>query len=248
MTRKLVATYVHSFRFERNHYRCLLSNNAGDDDDDTDVDAHAETTYHWILFSLIFGLWADVTSAVILSVIYRSPLDIKSVHKIPADDDRNCGGTFIVLFLAPFSWALICFSVGYASIQFADNSSCGGNGGSGLRGYLMYSGVFLAILSALLLVLSSIIICFSCGTPMRCVAGCCNSVRHRIHSMILSKAPYLDLWWQLQGVIWSYRTGSFSLGVAILTGMTGVFGEVLALLGSCAPESVQELVGPIMSS
>ena len=44
----------------------------------------ASLTNGLMMFTLIFGLWVEVFSATALSLIYRSPLDIKSVHKIPS--------------------------------------------------------------------------------------------------------------------------------------------------------------------
>lgn len=182
-------------------------------------------------------------SAIILCCVYRSPLDIKSVHKIPANDNRHCGGAFVVHVLAPLSWALICLSVGAASIKFAENSSCGGEGGSGLKGYLQYSGIVMVVLGGALFVLFSALVLFSCAGPTSCAVGFCASVRRGVHSVVLAKAPYVDLWWQLQGVIWSYRAGSFSLAAAIVTGAISALGEVLTAIGSSSPDPVEKRAG-----
>lgn len=224
------------------------------DDEDTPQE-NASSTYGWMMFSLILGLWVDVFSAVALSVIYRSPLDIKSAHKIPPGDMRNCGGTAMINFLAPFFWGLVYFSGGFVSIMYGENSPCGGGvGGSALEEYLRYSGVLMALFSAGMLMLSVIILPVVCcssstqdvhrtGTPRR---GCCTRTRDMLHKRVLSKSPIFDLGWQLQGVVLSYRVGAFSLATAFLVGSSGVVGEVLAAFGSLAPEEVQELVGPII--
>lgn len=205
----------------------------------------ASVTNGVMMFTLIFGLWVDVFSALTLSLIYRSPLDIKSVHKIPYDDVRNCGGMVIVFFLAPFSWAVIYLFGGVASIYFATNSSCGGQGGAGAEAYLAVSGIIMTFGGLFMLALSALILFFSCGSPLRRTDGCCASVRRRISKTLLSKGPYFDFFWQMQGLVWTYRTGGLGLIEFISIGTSGVLGEVLAACGSLAPDIVQELAGPL---
>lgn len=61
-----------------------------DDDFSEDDDTLQENnTYAWMMTLLIFGLCLDVSSAIFLSAMYHSPLDIKSAHKIPPGDTRN---------------------------------------------------------------------------------------------------------------------------------------------------------------
>lgn len=209
------------------------------------IDREAELTNGVMMFTLIFGLWVEVFSAIILSLKYRSPLDIKSVHKIPSDDMRSCGASVIINFLAPFSWAIIYLFGGLASIYFGSNSSCGGQGGAGVEFYLLFSGLVMTFGGLLMLALSILILFFSCGSPTRHTDGCCTAFRRNVRKRILSKGPYLDLFWQLQGSIWSYRTGGFGLVTFIFVSASGVFGEVLAACGSIAPDIVQELAGPL---
>lgn len=99
-----------------------------------------------MMFTLVFGLWVDVLSAFSLSLIYRSPLDIKSVHKIPSNDMRHCGGSVIVHSLAPFSWALIYSAGRGVSTSFSIMSSCVGQRGSGLEDCLSLSGAAMWVL------------------------------------------------------------------------------------------------------
>lgn len=231
---------------------CFDEAGFGKDDDVTssaeleaERDREAELTNGVMMFTLIFGLWVEVFSASILSLKYRSPLDIKSVHKIPSDDMRSCGASVIINFLAPFSWAIIYLFGGIASIYFATNSSCGGQGGSGVELYLALSGLVMTFGGLLMLALSILILFFSCGSPTRHTDGCCAAFRRNVRKRILSNGPYLDLFWQLQGSVWSYRTGGFGLLAFIFVSASGVFGEVLAACGSLAPDIVQELAGPL---
>lgn len=225
------------------------------DDDDNTPEENAENTYFYTMFSLILGLWVDVFSAVILSVIYRSPLDIKSVHKIPSGDMRSCGGTLMINFLAPFSWGLVYFAGGFTSLMYGGNSPCeDGVGGSAFEEYLGVTGVLMCLFSVVMLVLSAVMLivaCCSCstqeahrlGTPPPPI-GCCTRTRQILHKGVLSMSPVYDIGWQLQGVILSYRVGVFSLATALSVGASGVLGEVLAAYGSFAPEEVQVLAGP----
>ena len=205
----------------------------------------ASLTNGLMMFTLIFGLWVEVFSATALSLIYRSPLDIKSVHKIPSDDMRSCGASVIIHFLAPFSWAMIYLCGGLASMSFSRNSSCGGQGGSGLEFYLVFSGVIMTFGGLLMLAVSTLILFFSCGSPTRRTDRCCAACRKKVNKLVLSKGPYLDIFWQLQGSVWSYRTGGFGLLAVIFVGASGVFGEVMAAFGSLAPDIVRELAGPL---
>lgn len=167
----------------------------------------ANRTYIIVMFVLIFGLVVELVSAIVLSRIYRSPLDIKSVHKIPSDDLRNCGGNMMVFFLAPFSWAVIYLIGGIASVLYGLHASCGGKGGQGLSVYLSVSGVFMELLGLGFLVTSLVTLCFSFGSPSKCTDGCCAQARRGVSRRILSKGALVEIFWILQGVVWSYRTG-----------------------------------------
>ncbi len=226
-----------------------------DDDDDT-PEENAESTYSRMMVLLVLGLWIDVFSAITLSVIYRSPLDIKSAHKIPPGDMRHCGATCMINFLGPFSWFLVYLFGGLISASFGKHSPCGGGqGGSGMEQYLVISGGLMLLTSFAMLLISVIMLLAACcststheaqrrGTypPPR---GCCARLRDRLHRAVLSKGPIFDIGWQLQGVLLSYRVGSFSLSTAFLVAASGVVGEVLCAFGSLAPEAVQDLLGPI---
>lgn len=226
-----------------------------EDDDDT-PEENAESTYSWMMFLLVLGLWIDVFSAVTLSVIYRSPLDIKSAHKIPPGDMRHCGATCMINFLGPFSWFLVYLFGGIISASFGKRSPCGeAQGGSGLETYLGISGALMLLTSFAMLLVSVIMLLAACCSSSTYEAkrlgknpppqGCRTRVRDWLHKKVLSKGPIFDIGWQLQGVLISYRVGSFSLSTAFLVAASGVVGEVLAAFGSLAPEAVQELLGPI---
>jgi len=226
-----------------------------DDDDDT-PEENADRAYSYMMFLLVLGLWIDVFSAVTLSAIYRSPLDIKSAHKVPPGDMRHCGGTCMINFLGPFSWFLVYLFGGLISVHFGQNLPCGGGqGGSGFEDYLVISGGLMLFTSFAMLLMSAIMLLAACCSSSTYEAnrrsthppprGCCARIRDSLHKRVLSKSPMFDLGWQLQGVLLSYRVGAFSLSTAVLVAASGVLGEVLAAFGSLAPEAVQELAGPM---
>ena len=130
-------------------------------------------------------------------------------------------------------------------MSFSRNSSCGGQGGSGLEFYLVFSGVIMTFGGLLMLAVSTLILFFSCGSPTRRTDRCCAACRKKVNKFVLSKGPYVDIFYQLQGSVWSYRTGGFNLLTFILVGASGVLGEVLAACGSREPDTVQELAGPL---
>lgn len=171
------------------------------------MDVKAKATYYVVLSVLTFGLVVEIVSALVLSSVYRSPLDIKCVHKIPPDDLRSCGGTMIIFFLAPFSWAVIYLIGGLASALYGLFASCGGNGGQGLDIYLGWSGLIMMIVGFGLLITSVVTFCFSFGSPSRCTDHCCATARRGVSRRILSKGALFEIFWILQGVVWSYRTG-----------------------------------------
>ncbi|CAM9512885.1 unnamed protein product [Ectocarpus fasciculatus] len=232
-----------------------------DEDDDDAPEENASEAYGRLLFILVLGLLVDFVSAVLLSLVYRSPLDIKSVHKIPPGDMRHCGGTCLVHFVAPFSWGLIYLVGGVVSGSYGDNAPCGGGaGGDGMETYLTVSGALMIFFGLGMLALSFVTLMLACcssksssssssqqpppAAPPR-QGGCCSRARDAVHKRVMSKSPLFDLAWQVQGVVLSYRAGAVSLGSALLLASSGVLGEVLAAFGSLAPEDIQELVGPI---
>lgn len=212
--------------------------NLGDDDyipENTGV-----IVYVVFWFTLAFGLFVDVVSAVVLSMVYKSPLDMKSVHKIPVGDMRGCGGVAIVHFLTPFSWGVIYFCGGLISIMYGKNAPCEGNGGGCLETYLFISGALMALFGLVMLVLSPIMLLFACTSSFEsCSKGCCARVRDIMHKGLLSKGRFFNCGWQLQGVVLMYRSGVFSFPLGIVLGVVEGFGEVLAAHGSFAP-------GPIL--
>lgn len=239
--------------FEISKLSVCFDGYVGDDDDmhDTDnlnaaIDSNATFTYGITMFTLVFGFWVELLSTFALSTIYRSPLDIKSVHKVPPDDLRHCGASIIVNFLAPFSWAVIYVSGGLASVYHSAHSSCKGQGGSGLELYLLLSGSFMMASGFGMLGISGFILICSCGSPTRATDRCCAVARRRIHDGLLTKGPYLHVFWQVQGAIWSYRAGGFGLASVLFVGLGGVFGELLSAFGSLAPDIVvQGLAGSL---
>ena len=197
-----------------------------------------------VIALLVFGLVTELISAVVLSSQYRSPLDIKSMRKVPPDTIRSCGGASVVVnFLAPFSWGVIYTCGSYVTIQVDTFASCGGHEGSGLVMYLVVSGLFIFLVGLSLLALAVFMLIFSCGSPARCTDNCCAAVRRAYSRRILSIAALLDVFWQVQGSVWLYRTGGVDGSVFVVLVVLCIVGGVLAALGSGAPDSTQELPG-----
>lgn len=200
--------------------------------------------YRLMMFILIFGLVVDVVAALALSIIYESPLGIKSVHNIPFDDNRHCVGSFIMFFVAPFSWTVIYTCGGLASILYIPFSSCEGQGGVGLLVYLGISGSLMGLVGLGILVVTVLTLPFSCGSPTTFTDGCCTSCRRMVHKRILSKGPYIGQFWQLQGLVWSYRVSGLGLPAVVAFGLSGIAGGVLSFLASVAPDAVEALTAP----
>ena len=197
----------------------------------------ASLTRDIVMFALGYSLLAEVVSVIALSVTYRSPLDMKSVHKVPPNDVRNCCASMNVFFLAPFSWALIYLLGGTASIYYSLNSSCEGQGGSYLELYLQVSGVIMVFGGVLFLGVSVFSVWLACE-PCRAAEGCYRTAREAMNKRILKKGLFIDTFWILQGVVWSYRTGAFAQDVSVLLGVFSVLGEGLAAFGSVALDVV----------
>lgn len=219
------------------------------DDDDT-PQQKANETYHSLLVSLVFGLLVDVFSAVSLSVIYRSPLDIKSVHKIPREATWTTKTAIcIVTFLAPLFWCVVYFAGGVVSMNYGSSSLCGGGaGGLALDWYLQFSGWVMLSFGLFMIGLSfqmCIVATNGGGNVNRRYCGCCCWDRDGVHQKVLSLGPLLDFGWQVQGVLLSYRTGALSPIMAFAIGLVAAVGEGLAAFGSFAPEAVQEFAGPV---
>lgn len=229
-----------------------------EDDDDT-PEENAENALNYTMIMFVVGLWVDVFSAVSLSAVYRYPLDIKSAHLIPPGDVRNARMKAIVDFLVPFSWGTVYFLGGLVSMMHGENSACGGGaGGSGLADYLFTSGSFMMLFGLFLLVMSAFVAKAACcpartpppgvgpkdGAP-REECACTTWTRNSLGKYLLSAGWALDLGWQVHGAILSYRVGAVSLTTAVLVGLFGGLGELLAALGSMAPQEVQELAGPV---
>lgn len=130
-------------------------------------------------------------------------------------------------------------------MYYGENSLCeGGVEDEGLLRYLVISGPCMLLFGLAMLLFSGLAL-FACPPPLKCMKPFFKAVGSNVHTKILSKGIWFDLFWQLQGVILSYRTGSFGLLTSILAGCGGVAGEWMAAFGSFAPEIVQELVGPM---
>lgn len=204
----------------------------------------ASTLRFFAMFALIFGLLTELSFTVGLSLIYRSPLDIKSAHKIPHNDTRSCVGAMMVNVFAPFSWGVIYTCGGIVGFGLNTRLYCIGRGGSGLNTYLSFSSLYMVFVGLKMLGVSMFMVFFSCGSPAKCTDGCCAVVGKFYAHRILSIAAFLDLFWQLQGAVWLYRMGAVSLAALIVLFLFDIAGGMLAAFGSQAPDVVEELVGP----
>lgn len=201
--------------------------------DSHNTTAHTKDT---VFFTLMFGLVVEIIFAVVLSFTYRSPLDIKSVYHIPLEAFLSCGDYLLVFVLAPFSWAVIYLLGGTASRFLSIHSFGVEQGGSGLEHYLTISGMSMTLVGLMFLGISVVGLFCSFGSPARRTNGCCAAVCRIISQHILSTGLFLDIGWQLQGIVWSYRTGGFGLIMSVFVGMCGVVGTVLSAIGTLGPE------------
>lgn len=197
-----------------------------------------------VIALLVFGLATEIISAVVLYFTYRSPLDIKSMRKIPPVDIRNHScSAFVVFFLAPFSWGVMYIFGSYVTIQVDSFSSCGAPEGSGLIMYLVVSGLCMIVVGAGMLTLSVFGVFFSCGSPARCTDNCCSALKGAYRRRIMSTAPFFDIFWQMQGAVWLYRTGAVGAVGFFLLLVFCLVGAVLAASGSRAPGPTQGAAG-----
>lgn len=215
-----------------------IQNRANMDSEDAyDLDEAEGIVYNMVMVALVAGLSLEVVSAIILSCTYKTPLDAKSAYKIPANDRRSCLAGFVARFLAPITWGLICVCMGAASYMYNSYSPCDGEHISERTRYafLIAFGLLMAISGGMLVVISMLLACFACGIEPTCMGCCCSFGRRFMHKRVLATAFFFDLWWQLSGVMWVYRTGQFGLNATIGLLVVNVLGEVLSECGSSGP-------------
>lgn len=191
-----------------------------------------------VIAILVFGLVTEMAVAVVLSCVYRSPLDIKSMTKITPGDIRGCETSVVVNLLAPFSWGIIYTCGSFVSLQLDTFSSCGGQAGSGLSMYLLISGWGMLVVGLGMLGLSAYLLVFifsCCPTVGSRTKKCCVAERRMYGRRIFSNAALLALFWKVQGAVWLYRTGGVGLRVLVLLVVLGVVGGGFAAVGSRAP-------------
>lgn len=212
-----------------------------DDEEAIDIDQAELLVSNMVMVALIAGLSLEVISAVILSSTYGVPLDAMSAYKIPAHDRRYCLAGFIARFVAPITWGLICVCMGAASYLYNSYTPCGGGPDMSERtryAFLVVFGLMMAIFGGVLVLVSLLMGCFACGFEPCCFSCCCRSGRSCMHRRVLAVAWLFDLWWQLAGVMWAYRTGNFGLNNTILLLAVNVLGDMMSEFGSCPPPDV----------
>ena len=197
------------------------------DDDDGTPEENESIVLDNMMGSLTLCLFVDIASAVFLSTIYGQPFDIKHVHKIPDNDPATYGcGTCIVHSLAPFTWGFELSAAGFTSILHSKYSSCEGQGGEGLEYYFLFTGAVAGTYGLFMIGVSALTL-FLCFTDDHCT-NWCTRARERNRKNFLTKGPYIEYWCMLQGVIWSYRTGSLGLVELIFVAVAGFSGVTLA--------------------
>lgn len=101
---------------------------------------HAKDVEGLVVAALWLGVVYEMLSALALSTIYSSPLDAKSAHKVPPNDNRGHCARLFLRFLTPCVWGALLILVGYASLRFSFFRSCDTNCGTWLTDYLIVSG------------------------------------------------------------------------------------------------------------
>lgn len=178
----------------------------------------------YLTTSLWMGAVYEALSAIVMSAIYRAPLDAKSAHKVPPEDIRGHCARLFLRFLTPTTWGVISLLLGLASMRFADYRACETNGGKWLTDYLLVSGYALSIFGAIFLLIFMAIF-------LPIFACCCKCVR-TLSNKLLKTFPVIDVVWQLQSVIFGYRSGAFNVYVAIALGIVEVVGACFTEYGS----------------
>lgn len=141
--------------------------------------------HDFIVMMLGSGLWVDLMSAVALSLVYRAPLLSTSSpsKKLTLADRWHCGGTFIINFLALFSWALVYVLGGVASTYYGKNSLRNdGVDDDDLLGYLVVSGAVIFC--------SALVCCFwsgplACPAPLKCMESCFKAIGNNGHTKVV---------------------------------------------------------------
>lgn len=212
-----------------------------DDDEAYEIREAEEIVFYMVMSALSAGAALEVISLIVLSATYRAPLDAKSAYKIPPNDPRCLAG-FMARFLGPLTWGLVCLCMGVASTLYSSYESCGGEEiGEDLQlVFLIVFGYLMICAGALLAALSLLLACTACGCDPPLIGCCCSMSRQFMHRRVLSTGTFFDFWWQLSGVMWSYRTGSLGVQLTIVLLITTVIGEFLSAIGSSAPLEIAE--------
>lgn len=168
---------------------------------------HSRDVENFVVGALWLGVVYEMLSALVLSTIYSSPLDAKSAHKVPPNDNRGHCARLFLRFLTPCIWGVLLILIGYASIRFATFRSCDTNGGTWLIDYLLVSGNGMLLLGFIFLI-------FFMAIFLPIFACCCECVRN-LSNKLLKTFPYIELFWQLQNVVFGYRSGAFNVYVAV---------------------------------
>ena len=187
----------------------------------------------YLVVALWMGAVYEALSAVVLSAIYCSPIDAKSAHKVPPEDTRGHCARLFLRFLTPCTWGVISLLLGLASLRFADFKTCDTNGGEWLTDYLLVSGYAMSIFGTIVLGIFMAIF-------LPIFACCCKCVR-TFSNKLLKTFPVIDVVWQIQSVIFGYRSGSFSVYVAVALGVVEVIAACLTEYGSFFPPPARVL-------
>lgn len=211
-----------------------------------EIERDTEASLRFLVMAILaFGLVTEFVAAAVLCFVYASPLDIKSLRKIPPKHVPTSAASVVVNLVAPLSWGVIFTCGSFVSLQVETFSSCGGHDGPILDMYLIVSGWGMLLVGLGMLGLAGFlaIFMFSCGSsasPDRSADECCTADKIMYGHRILSKAALLDAFWQLQGSVWLFRTGGVGGFVFVVLVVVSIVGAVLAALGSRAPASASQ--------
>lgn len=168
--------------------------------------------------------------------------------KMPKEERKKKWASFIVgnlLTIGSVVYELVsldlCFVEGETNRNTIGLTQTAGTSGQ-VRGYLvaaLWLGAVYEALSAF--VLSSI---YSAPIVLPIFACCCKCTR-TCSNKLLKTFPVIDVIWQLQSVIFGYRSGTFSVYVAAALGVVEVVAACFTEYGSFFPPPARVLAGVV---
>lgn len=184
------------------------------------VSQYVDSARMFLIYALVFHVYFSA----VLSLVYRWPLSLQSLHKIPTGSSMSRAVFFHVHLLAPVSWMWI---VGVGFFGALGSTSCTWEGGSWLGVYLLFSWTFAFFIFGLtqFIGIFVVLITWSMSTFNQ-------EIMDKLRQSFLSKGTFLHCFWQLQGVLWVYRVGGLGLEMSVFVAICSVIGVTLTAVGS----------------